>query len=186
MEGILPLPLQGLQGERCLQRHLFGCEVGCCDHPAQQRQQLLGILQRAAKTDQQAVFIGFAAESSTSALHQVGHLQMVERTASPTENCRQQLMAAPLAGGIGSTSPGQQQLGGHHTRGRHPLQQDLRHGHQPAAPGVATRVQACWGCSIGINSALRRSSVQAWRCCNGCSRSCGRFQSVWLAAMAAT
>ena len=123
------------------------------DHPPQQWQKLIRILHGAAEADQQPVLMGITAQSGAAAFDPVGELQMIQRSASPTEAGRQQLMAAPFACSIPGTPPREQQFGGHHPRrpDGEPLQQGQ--GHQCCSPGMAISVQAFSGCSWLIRSA---------------------------------
>ena len=186
VEGVLPLALQCLQAQGPFQFQLFRRQMGCCHHPVEQGHQLLGVFGGAAQTDQQSVFMGVTAQARASPLHQIRQLTMVERSAATAEGGRQKLMGTTLADAVRGTAPGQQQFRRHHAGGGDPINDQVRDGHQRCPAGVAIRLQARLGCSNGIRSSDRRSSVQACRCCSGCSSSCGRFHSIWLAAWAAT
>ena len=130
LEGVLPLPLQCLQAQGTFQFQLFSRQMGVSDHPVEQGHQLLGVFARAAQTDQQAVFVGVAAQSGTTPFHQIRQLTVVEGAAAAAEGGRQQLMRTTSADAICGTAPGQQQFRCHHPRGGDAINNQVRDGHQ--------------------------------------------------------
>ena len=85
MEGILSLSLQGLQAQISLEFDLTFVQMRLAQHPAQCRQQTVGINVAALETDQNSVFMGVTPKTGATAFNEIRQLQMIDRTASPTE-----------------------------------------------------------------------------------------------------
>ena len=145
MEGIFPLTLQGLNRERAFQHHLIGVKVGGLHHLRQQGQQMFGIFNRAAQAQDQSVLLGVAAKSGPASLHEVGQLQVVVRSATPTEQGRQQIMGTPCPGRVLGAAEGKQQFRGQNPWGRDGFDQKFRVDHPSASLVWAVSTQACSG-----------------------------------------
>ena len=129
LEGIFAVTLQGLQVELALQVDLVVQQPGLLHQGQQQGQQRFGIGRGALKADQQAVFGGLAAQASAQAFHLVGQGLAAVVAAAAAEQAGQQLVAAPLAPGVGAAAAPDPELGRHNLGARSP------HHPQGAAPG---------------------------------------------------
>ena len=83
LEGIFPLPSQGLQVELALQCDLVGLQSGPPHHLQEQGQQDIGILGGAMQPDHQGVLTGLRPQGGSAPLDEIGHGFGIQGTATP-------------------------------------------------------------------------------------------------------
>ena len=81
-------------------------------HPAQCRQQTIGITVAAFEADQNPILMGVTSQTGAAAFNEICQLQMVDRAASPAEYRTQKLVTAFLAERISTATPPDPKLGG--------------------------------------------------------------------------
>ena len=141
MEGIFSLTLQRLQTQLPLQVHLISLQMRFMNHRAQEGKQLRTIEISAFHADQQAIFIGVAAQASTTPLHEIGHLHGIEGATPASQHGCQQLMRSPLANRISRASTTDPQFGGQHPGCLNRIQHQICPDHSESS-GKAKRVKA--------------------------------------------
>jgi hypothetical protein len=115
--------------------------MGLAQHPAQSRQQTIGIDIAALETDQDPVFMGVTTKTGAAAFNEIRQLQMIERSTSPAQYRRQKLVSAPLPARICAASSPDPQLCGEHPCGGHRIKNKIAAGSQELSSDRAIRVK---------------------------------------------
>jgi hypothetical protein len=141
MERVFSLTLQRLKAQLTLQIHLIGLQMGFMNHRVQEGKQLGAIEIPAFHADQQAIFVGVAAQTCATTLHEIGHLHGIEGATAASQDGCQQLMRPPLADWISSASASDPQFGSQHTWCLNRIQNQIGCAHSESS-GKANRVKA--------------------------------------------
>ena len=152
LEGILFLPLEGLQIQLALERDLVLDQPRTAHHLQDQGQQQGGVIAGAFQADQGAVFGGFAAQTCSPSFHEIGQRFTTQAAAASAQDPSQQLRPTALAGGIGGASAADPELGREDRRARSIEQPERATALQFALfhaaclhAGTASSTKARWG-----------------------------------------
>ena len=85
MEGVLPLPLQGLNRERTFKSYLPRLKLGGTNHLCQQGQKLPCVFHRAAQAQHKRVLLGITAQTCSASLNKVRQFHVVVLAAAAAE-----------------------------------------------------------------------------------------------------
>ena len=116
MEGILPLPLQGLNRERTFKGHLARLKPGGTNHLGQQGQELLRVFHRAAQAQHERIFLGIAAQTCSASLNKVRQVNVVVSSTAAAEQRCQQVMGTPCSCRVVGAAERKQQFRGQNPR----------------------------------------------------------------------
>ena len=113
LQGILPLLIQGLQGELLLSPHLGGRQSGRSDHLLQPLQQGHGIRGHATQGQHHGILPGNRRKRGPARLQRFRQSHGVLMDRSPLNGAGQQVGLSPLPWRIGGAAPGNPPAQGH-------------------------------------------------------------------------